>query len=161
MSKYMARILTMLLCLPVFFVLTGCQRVRTVPVWQKSWDNDVSVTLANCELLQEETQVSYIGKGEIQASPAVHLSVKGVPVLTVSGVEQSNIFIDFTRWDDGTAAYTTDINGALERLDYLAEQQEDGTLRYQLDTMYNYYIRLGREKDAPALVICCDRTAWM
>ena len=161
MSKRIAQTLTLLLWLSAFLVLTGCRKVQTTPVWQKDWGTDVSVTLANCELLQEEAQVSYIGKGETQAMPAVHLSVKGVPVLMVRGVEQSDIFIDFTRWEDGVAAYTTDINGALERLDYLAEQQEDGTLRYQLDTMYNYYIRLGREKDAPALVICCDRSAWM
>lgn len=140
--------IAMLLCL--FLALSGCRRETSAePVWRQSLAGGGEAMLSGCTVLSEET-AWYLPKGEQTGEELPLLRVEGIPTLTLTGVDAELVDVQFV-CPTGEGSYGDERANTLEKVDYRLTRQEDGTLEYLLDNVYNYRICVGQQN---WLLIC-------
>lgn len=143
--------------LPVV-LLAGCARTPDMtPVWQKTLPGSgVQAVLSNCTL-REETEVDYIHSrenNEWEKRPALFTTTS--PVLTLTGVTADQVELRFSE-------QITDLYLGYDRvmpqpkLDYIFTENEDGSLQYQLDTVYNYEFIVTTDAGTDDFLVICEQ----
>ena len=139
-----------LVCLVL--MLSGCRRQPDpTPVWQKPLDGGAQAVLSGCTVLSEETAV-YLSEEEPQEEGTLVRVEGSDTTLTITGAQPDAVEVHFAR-DTGEGTYSEDRMDTTEKVDYRLTAGEDGTLVYQLDTVYNYRILVGED----TLFVVCYR----
>lgn len=145
------------LCLAV---LVGCMsaKVDTTPVWSEQLpETGVQMELSNCELLG--TEDVYYTLDRDSSDPWVQkpaLQTKGIPVVTLRGVSQEEVQLRFVENIDTLYLYYDKVLPQPD-LDYIATRQEDGSLQYRLDTVYNYEFVIATQAGTDTMIVTCQR----
>lgn len=139
----MKRLFALLLAL---LVLAGCSAgagADLEPVWQTELAGGGTLSISGCTVT--ETEADFWPAQDQACTTLPLLEIEGVPTLTLSGVLEADIAMAYVEpYGDGWLHYEPRI--PVEKLDYILTQEEDGTLRYRLDTVYNYRLTVGNEQ---------------
>lgn len=145
------------LCLAM---LAGCgaREIDTTPVWQGQLpQTGVEMALSNCTLLGEEPVYYTLDRDSTDPwteRPA--LQTEGVPVVTLYGVEPEEVELRFVENIDTLYLYY-DKMMPQQDLDYIVTEPEDGTLQYELDTVYNYEFVVTTPQGTDTMIVTCRR----
>lgn len=151
----------LLLAAPLSLLLAACSAPAADaadPVWQQQLPNSgVTMELSNCTLLSNDV-VPY-AEGRLDTEYWMDheaLAVEGVPVITLRGVEAEQVELRFTEDIAGLYIYYDKVLPQPE-LDYVLTQEEDGTLQYRLDTVYNYDFIITTPEGSDSMMVICYR----
>lgn len=141
-------------------VLGGCAAttVDTTPVWSEQLpETGVTMDLSNCELLSTDP-VDYTWDSD-SGDPWIKkpaLQTKGVPVVTLRGVSAEDVELRFVENIDTLYVYYDKMMPQI-KLDYICTEQQDGSLQYRLDTVYNFEFVVTTQEGTDTMIVVCQR----
>lgn len=143
MKRLFALLLTVLM-------LTGCAAgtgADPEPVWQTKLDGGGALSISGCTVTKT-AEADFWFDPDLNGTTLPLLYIEGVPTLTLFDVteeEMANFFLGYIEpYGEGWLHYQPRI--PVEKLDYIRTQDEDGTLHFRLDTVYNYRLCLGDQQ---------------
>lgn len=145
---------------PVGLVLLAGCAARTVdltPVWQQQLpQTGVTMELSNCTLVEDAPVYYAMDRDDENWEERPALKVAGIPVVTLRGVEQDQVELRFAENVDYLYLYYDKVMPQQD-LDYILTLQEDGSLQYRLDTVYNYEFVITTPDGTDDLLVICQQ----
>ena len=141
-------------------VLGGCTAtsVDTTPVWQEELpETGARMELSNCTLLETDPvyyAMERAGADQWTEKPA--LQTEGVPVVTLRGISAEEVELRFVENIDTLFVYYDKVLPQPD-LDYIVTENTDGSLQYQLDTVYNYEFVITTPDGTDTMIVTCHR----
>lgn len=145
------------LCL---LILSSCAPTQEpdARVWEGELpQTGVRMTLGGCTLVSEDPVYYATDRLDVEywtEKPA--LQTEGVPVVTLYGAEPEEVELRFVENIDYLYLYYDKVMPQPE-LDYILTQGSDGSLRYRLDTVYNYEFVVTTEDGTDTMIVTCHR----
>lgn len=150
-----------MLCLwPLGMVLlAGCasRTVDTTPVWQQQLpQTGVQMELSNCTLVDDEPVYYAMDRDDEKWLERPALKAEGTPVVTLRGVDAEQVELRFSENVDFLYLYYDKVMPQQD-LDYILTVQEDGSLQYRLDTVYNFEFVITTDNGTDDILVICQR----